>query len=94
MIDWDGEFSLDSAEPGPQLLAKILEATGIASNRFSIYQVADEPPELQGQVLWFTQRPVAATSGLLLPSVGAMLADPGLKRVAWQHLKGWMARQA
>lgn len=46
-------------------------------------------------MLWFTQRPVVAVgSVLLLPSVPAMLSDPGLKRVAWQHLKRWMAQQS
>ncbi|MFK7955858.1 MAG: hypothetical protein AB8B96_07165 [Lysobacterales bacterium] len=91
-VDWPGEFDLAGADPGPELLRKILAATGRDPTRFSVYRVYDMPPTVPGPVLWFTSRPVSLSADMLaLPSLAAMLADGALKRTAWQRLKPWMA---
>ncbi len=93
LIEWSGQFDPDGSEPGPILLAKILAATGHKPSTFAVYQVTIEPPPAQGCTLWFTPRPVnPPPNTLLLPSLAAMLADPALKRTAWQHLKPWIHR--
>ncbi len=91
-VEWPGGFDLEAADPGPELLSKILAATGRDPMSFSVYQVFDSAPTVSGHVLWFTSRPVALNPSMLgLPSIAAMLADPALKRTAWQRLKPWMA---
>lgn len=101
VVQWRGPFALSADHPGGKLLGKILAALKRSPAEFAVYRI--EPgvrspcPNPPGRVvLAFAERsPAAGAEGpevVRLPTLEAMLADPGAKRFAWAALRPWVDR--
>ncbi len=102
VVQWAGEFALSADHPGGDLLGKILAALEQPPAKFAVYRAdpGTRPPcpDPPGRVvLAFADRSPARAAGLevvKLPTLEAMLADPGAKRVAWAALRPWIGHLA
>lgn len=93
---------LTSGDPRAALLDRILGALEVAPERFRVLTTDDRTQLTPSQVdahrvagvplLAFVGPGLSLPDAILLPTLAAMLEDPGAKRPAWERLKPLVGR--